>query len=105
MNTEAVWPNREGEGLGFGGLMLNFQPFLAMFAGQKAKPAVLGQHFTQTDNTDCYLPNWRLSTMSSHVGTALRQEDHPQASTQHLPGRPCNHPPFSPPALGLGYQM
>ena len=81
----------------FGGLMmLNFQPSLAMFAGQKAKPAVFGQHFTQTDNTDCYLLNWRLSTMSSRVGTGLRQEDHPQAST----GRPSNHPPFWPPVLG-----
>lgn len=72
---------------------------LAMFAGQKEKPAVLGQHFTQTDNTDCYLLNWRLSVMASHVGTGIRQEDHPQASTQHLPGRACSHPPFLPPVL------
>lgn len=69
-------------------MKLNFQPFLAMFAFQKAKPAVLGHHFTQTDNTDSYLLNWKLSTMSSHVGTGLRQQDHPQASTLHFPGSP-----------------
>lgn len=56
--TWALWtvcPRLKGKGLCLGLMMLNFQPSLAMFAGQKAKPAVFGQHFTQTDNTDCYL--------------------------------------------------
>lgn len=65
--------------------MLNFQPLLAVFAGQKAKPAVNLDRAIHKQTTDCYLTNWRLS-MASHVGTGLRQEDHPQASTQRLPG-------------------
>lgn len=90
MSTEDRLPKSgRGEGTVFAGLMmLNFQPFLAMFAGQKAKPAVLGQPFTQTDNTDCYLLNWRLSTMSSHMGTGLRQEDHPQLTHSTSQGGP-----------------
>lgn len=66
--------------------MLNFQPFLAVFAGQKAKPAVTWTElYIHKQTTDCYLANWRLS-MASHVGTGLRQEDHPQTSAQRLPG-------------------
>lgn len=89
----------------FGGpMLLNFQPFLAMFAGQKEKPAVLGQHFTQTDNTDCYLLNWRLSARSSHVGTGLgRKTTHRQA---HRTSQGGLQPPTVPATCaGPGYQM
>lgn len=73
-------------------MLLNFQPFLAMFAGQKEKPAVLGQHFTQTDNTDCYLLNWRLSAMSSPVGTGLgRKTTHRQAHCTSQGGPVTTH--------------
>lgn len=79
--------------------MLNFQPFLAVFAGQKAKPAVTW--------TELYTS--RQQTAISQIGgfrwllmwalASGRKTTHRQA--HNVSQEVSNHPPFWPPVLGL----
>lgn len=70
----------------FGGkLSAELSTLLGSVCWSESKASCNLDRAIRKQTTGCYLPNWRLS-MASHVGTGLRQEDHPQASTQHLPG-------------------
>lgn len=101
MSTGACLPKTgRGRDCVWGLMMLNFQPFLAMFAGQQAKPAALGQHFTQT--AQMVISNLEAFYSVFSCGHHVWQEDHPQTSTQCAPGRLGSHPDTT--CSRLGYQ-
>lgn len=85
--------------------MLTFQPFLAMFAGQKAKPAVTWTVLYTNRQHRLLSPKLEAFCNVFSCGHWAQAGRPPTGKHTAPPREASNHPPLSPPVLGPSYQM